>query len=64
MRTKHLICMSLTAALLSLTGAENGPYQLAGRTWLPWEQAQQLALQEGKPILVVQMLGDLNEQWC
>lgn len=35
--------------------------QLAGRHWVTWETARQ---QNQKPILLVQMLGDLDQRWC
>lgn len=35
--------------------------ELAGRHWVPWEAAR---AQGDKPILLVQMLGDLDEEWC
>lgn len=34
---------------------------LADRPWIPWEVARQ---QNDRPILLVQMFGDLDEDWC
>ena len=64
MQFRYLLPLAALVGLLTLPGAEPEPLKLAGRTWLPWEAAQKVALDENKPILVVQMLGDLDEQWC
>jgi hypothetical protein len=38
--------------------------ELAGATWHRWPEAQSLAAREGKPILLLQMFGQLDEKWC
>jgi len=49
-------------ALLAVCWASpQPPVKLAGRDWIPWNQARG---QGERPILLVQMLGDLDEEWC
>ncbi|MBS2033698.1 hypothetical protein JST97_01870 [bacterium] len=47
--------------VLSLTGCGWATPQLGGREWIPWDRARG---QGERPILVLQMLGDLDEDWC
>ena len=38
--------------------------QLAGATWHRLPEAQRLAQREHKPILLLQMFGELDQKWC
>ena len=64
-------CLSWVVAVLLGWGglqlaAETSPHrlELGGRPWLPWPEARQQAMRESRPILLVQMFGELDETWC
>lgn len=47
------------------TSSSDGTVTLAGATWgSDFEQAKREAQATGKPILLFDMVGRLDEQWC
>lgn len=58
---RKLLLLSL---LLSALVGAHPHFELAGRHWQTWRDALQTARDQNKPILLVQMLGDLDETWC
>ena len=60
----------ITLLTLSMSGLANnkgatGKVELAGSTWVEGlEAAQQQAKRENKPILLLEMMGRLDEKWC
>lgn len=64
MRRWSLLLAACIALCGQLTAQQNRTCTLAGRTWLAYPQALQQAREQGRPLLLVQMLGDLSEEWC
>lgn len=55
----------LMFALQSKTLAGNGPLALGNATWTSnLQQAQAQSAASGKPILMLDMIGQLDEKWC
>ena len=44
--------------------ASRAGVELAGVRWESWENARARARHEGKPILLFDMVGRLDERWC
>lgn len=62
MRKLGWLVMSL--ALLCGAGSKDC-VELAGARWeSSWDLARQRAVAEGKPILLLDMVGRLDEKWC
>lgn len=64
---KSILCLCLVGVVLSTLAAQTEPLavELAGVRWeSSLEFARQRAQAENKPLLVLDMLGRLDERWC
>lgn len=61
---RYLLLMLTTLGLAAMASPGSGTVELAGVRWHSWEDAQGRARREGKPILLFDMVGRLDERWC
>lgn len=61
---RYLLLMLTTLGLAAVASPGPAAVELAGVRWESWENARARARHEGKPILLFDMVGRLDERWC